>query len=71
VRWAGRALVDVAELILRHGVELRQAMLARRDAMPSPSEEIADLKRDFLRTEGKLEAEQQKKKSAQAKTLGN
>ena len=39
--------------------------------MPSPSEEIADLKRDFLRTEGKLEAEQQKKKSAQAKTLGN
>ena len=44
VRWAGRALVDVAELIMRHGAELREAMRGRRDARPSPAEEIHDLK---------------------------
>eukprot|EP00966_Prymnesium_polylepis_P121091 2798646-Prymnesium_polylepis.1 len=39
-RWAGRALIDVAELVWRHGTELRRAMKGAEDDMPSAAEEL-------------------------------
>lgn len=38
VRWYGRALVGVADLVWRHGPELRRAMRGEYDALPSMAE---------------------------------
>ena len=40
LRWCGRALIDVAELVWRHGPELRAAMQGKLDAQPSAAEEL-------------------------------
>ena len=71
IRWAGRALVDEAEMILRHGVELRAAMQGKRDTMPSHADEFQELQATLKRVEGKLEVETAKKETAQGNARQN
>ena len=65
-RWAGRALIRVADLLWRHGVELRKVMKGAFDELPSAAEEMERLAERVAKLEKQLEVEKVKKEQAQA-----
>eukprot|EP00966_Prymnesium_polylepis_P334526 7389899-Prymnesium_polylepis.1 len=64
LRWCGRALVDVAELVWRHGPELRAAMQGKLDAQPSAAEELEQTRRE--RDQQQLLAEEVRRQKEEA-----
>ena len=64
VRWCGRALVDVAELVWIHGKQLRSAMRGEMDKLPSVAEELKETRAALAEEKRSKEEERQKAEQA-------